>query len=55
MKVKEFLDLFIKDDYDKEICIYLLDKGERIIINEYDIDFDVTDTVDINVKEREVK
>ena len=55
MKVKEFLDLFTQEDYDKEMCLYLLKTGERIIIDKYDIDFDVTDTVDINVKEREVK
>lgn len=49
MKVSEFIKLFNEEDLDKELCIYDIETGERKPLSDYDVDFDNSDVVDINI------
>lgn len=50
MKVGEFIDFLKIVNPEDEICIYIVDTGERKPIEPEQIDFLVRDTVDINLQ-----
>lgn len=50
MKVCEFMEFLKTADPDDEICIYILDTGERRSIEPEQIDFLVRNTIDINLQ-----
>lgn len=49
MNVGEFIELLKTTDPCNEICIYIIDKGERMPIESEMIDFLVRNTIDINL------
>lgn len=50
MKVGEFIDFLKIANSEDEICIYIIDNGQRIPIEPEMIDFLVRDTIDINLQ-----
>lgn len=50
MNVGEFIEFLKTVDPCDEICIYILDTGERKPIEPEQIDFLVRDTIDINLQ-----
>lgn len=51
MKVKEFVELLEGQDMDKEICVYNTISGNRVLVSLDDIDWNIDDTLDINLSE----
>lgn len=51
MKVKEFVKLLESHDMDKEICVFNTISGNRVVVNEEDIDWNISDVLDINLCE----
>ena len=51
MKVKEFVKLLENHDMDKEICVYNTISGNRVEVNVDDIDWSISDVLDINLFE----
>ena len=51
MKVKEFVKLLESQDMDKEICVYNTISGNRVLVSFDDIDWNISDTLDINLRE----
>lgn len=50
MKVGEFIELLKTTDPCNEICIYIIERGQRIPIEHEMIDFLVRDIIDINLQ-----
>ena len=51
MKVKEFVKLLESHDMDKEICVFNTISGNRVEVNAEDIDWNISDVLDINLYE----
>ena len=51
MKVKEFVKLLETHDMDKEICVFNTISGNRVKVNAEDIDWNMSDVLDINLYE----
>lgn len=51
MKVKEFVKLLESHDMNKKICVFNTLSGNRVEVNAEDIDWYISDVVDINLYE----